>query len=768
MNEISSPPWSLINSAEFGKPLLDLDQLRGAIFTGTDVDDIVQRQVSSLDATSALIDEAEALIDDAEDHLQYLIRVRSTLRQKLEHIEPVIYLLSDQSQCRIPRLQAVVAGCFLILTPTGLAVGNLVGMKYILNSGYSMFAIDPLGAMLFFFVTVIMGAFLKAFERFLPNERAKRIYTYLIGSVVFASFALWVAMAMAVFAPGTGSTTGQLLSNALSDGGRLTTMLLMGSHILLDVTGGYVIFSCAERLWLGGFVPTAQDNPLHQKMVSVIEELDRQILDRRETKARARGFLRRFDATREVVALDTKIAVLCEEATQKYERDAAVASANVALFTRPRTKPTRAAALWLLASLAAASTVDAKTTIVVLPPDYGGMREALVTHLADMALTLTPEDRLVVYSVSPPVQIANIAIPRDEKARNPAWVKNQIGAQFAPVIRYLSVLPPVPASGQISENVMMPEVLDEIGRNLVPSLPDKKADILLIGSPFYHDPRDGRFSFTLGYFPSDGHLKASRTETPFGVAGAQDRLKGGIVHLCWPNSQERFTTRGYEEKVRRFWTLWVVEQAAKIGTISYDLASCFKRARTSEASGQTAYTISPDGKIEMLRVRPPVPAALPASMDQPGAWFLRDDVPISRTPPTTTTGVAWIGLKWTAPADIDLYARPDGASPWLFFGNVRTEAGLFNKDHLTATGEGQFEYIEFVRAIDLTKAEAAINLYSGELRTPPEGVVRIWFGAAVYEAPFKLGATRGNRGAPPMSGAHWIRIDLRKVLGLSP
>src|SRR5262249_50101385 len=141
------------------------------------------------------------------------------------------------------------------------------------------------------------------------------------------------------------------------------------------------------------------------------------------------------------------------------------------------------------------------------------------------------------------------------------------------------------------------------------------------------------------------------------------------------------------------------------------------------------------------------------------------DAPISHTPPSVSIGIAWIGLKWAVPCDIDLYSRASASSEWMFFAHVRTDDGFFNKDEREGT-EGRFEFVEFTRAIDLSKAEVAINLYAADLPAAPEGVIRIWFAGAIYEAPFKLGARTGNRGALPMSGPYWLRIDLRKVVGL--
>jgi hypothetical protein len=411
-----------------------------------------------------------------------------------------------------------------------------------------------------------------------------------------------------------------------------------------------------------------------------------------------------------------------------------------------------------------ATQASAKTRIIVVPPDAAGVGAALLKHIADSAMSLGSGDRLLVYAAQPVTQIASIARPPDP-ALNSARIKAALTAQFKPVRDYLAAARVT--ESQPAGNLMMPSVIDELGRNLLPSLAERKADILLVGSLLYADPRDGRTAMTDRYVPSDGTLRAPRAEWIFSTVGAEERLSGVTVHFCTPNAATEYESEEHEQRVRRFWSVWTTAQGGRVGTFSHDLATCFRRFDAGEASGQTVYQASREAKPEMLRVPARLPATLPASLENPGPYFLRDDVPLTRTPPAASKGVAWVGIKWAAACDIDLYARGDPSSPWLYFGSARSAEGYFNKDIRSGGEEAQFEYVEFTRAIELGKAEAAINLYSCEAAALPEGAVRIWFAGKVYEAPFKLTAKSGNRGAMPIAGPHWLRIDLRKVVGLS-
>jgi len=402
-----------------------------------------------------------------------------------------------------------------------------------------------------------------------------------------------------------------------------------------------------------------------------------------------------------------------------------------------------------------------KTSVVVLPPDYSGDKQALMRQLDGLA-GLGPEDRILIYASRPPTLLATITRP-DDPGLNRARFKARLAAQFAPVKAYLTTLP-AQTAGEPPGNLMLPALLDEIGRNVISSLPEKRADVLLIGGLIYFDRRDMRWSMQERYYPADSLLRASSTEVPFGIAGAQNRLAGTTIHFCTPNGEAEFSTPEHEARVRRFWSLFVAGMSGRVGTFSYSLATCFQRFLAGESSGQMVYQPR-DGKREMLRARAPIPTSLPDSMDRPGEWIFRADVPISHMPPSTSIGTAWIGLRWDAHCDIDLYARPNASSDWLYYGQVRTADGYFNKDQQSEI-DGQWEFVEFKSPIDLTKAEVKINLYAGDLPAGPEGVLRIWFDRRVYEMPFKLSARSGNRGGMPMSGAHWLTIDLSKVVGL--
>lgn len=407
---------------------------------------------------------------------------------------------------------------------------------------------------------------------------------------------------------------------------------------------------------------------------------------------------------------------------------------------------------------------QARTRIVVLPPDAASNGPVLLRHIAESVDQLRPGDQLLVYATSPVRQIAAITPPTDATLNN-ARIRTALAKQLQAVKIHLARLP-TGVAAEPPGSLPLAALVDELGRNVLPSLAEKKSGILLIGSLLHWDRRDTRASMADRYVPSDATLRAPRGEWVFSIAAAQDRLVGATLHFCTVHAATEFESAEHEERVRRFVSLWTTGQGGRVGTISSDLDTCWRRFNAGEGSGQPVYQPSPEGKAEMLRVALPALAALPAAFDQPGQWFLRDDVTISRTPPTAKKGVLWLGIKWVGACDLDLFARGEASSPWLYFASSKTTEGYFNKDFTSGTGEAQYEFIEFTREIDVAKLEAAVNLYTCDGTAVPEGTLRVFFAGKVYQAAFRLGVKTGNRGANPMVGPHWIRFDVRKILGL--
>lgn len=407
-----------------------------------------------------------------------------------------------------------------------------------------------------------------------------------------------------------------------------------------------------------------------------------------------------------------------------------------------------------------AGPATAASRIVVLPPDASRYGPTLLKQFNEAVGTLRDGDEILVYTARPVSQLARVARPTDPSL-NAARVNAAMVGQFKPVRNFLLTLPA--AAGDTPGNLMIPELMDQLTANVISALPEKRAHVLLIGSLLYH--RTARTSFLQGYVPSDGVLSAKRDEWVFSTAGAQGRLKGSVIHYCSPEGDVEKANSQHALRLQRFWSLYTTTQGGTVGTFSSDIATCFRRWNAGESSGQPTYQLSQDTKPEMVRILPDAPAVAPTNYDTPGQWFLREDVMISKTPPVSTKGIVWAGISWKVACDLDIYSRPDPESSWLYFGSGRTADGHFSKDLTSATGD-QFEFVEYTREVNLTTLEIAVNVWACSGSVSPEGTVRLWISGKVFQAPFKLAARNGNKGAMPISPPYWSRIDVLKLVGL--
>src|SRR5690349_3410277 len=95
--------------------------------------------------------------------------------------------------------------------------------------------------------------------------------------------------------------------------------------------------------------------------------------------------------------------------------------------------------------------------------------------------------------------------------------------QFAPAIHelrtFLAKDPPKPTGPHLNFQAALrvPQFCDFIADNLAGR--ERTITVLLVGSPLYQDPKEPSFSMVDGYFPSDGHLQATREDSVFGFSG---------------------------------------------------------------------------------------------------------------------------------------------------------------------------------------------------------------------------------------------------------
>lgn len=340
--------------------------------------------------------------------------------------------------------------------------------------------------------------------------------------------------------------------------------------------------------------------------------------------------------------------------------------------------------------------------------------------------------------------------------------------QFAPAIgelkQFLAREHAAPTNGQLHfENAIhLPQFLDFLSENL--RITNEAANVLLIGSPLYQDAQEPAFSMVDGYFPSDGHLQASREQSVFGFSGG-DVDSGSKIRLTaqWMYFGDPWINDLHKEKVARFWTLYLQRRNSELACLTADFPTALQHfgAGTSGtiASGKQWAVDKDQRKIEMLRVGRKVEAA---------DWLTEGSLAdTAQTPPGTLIGPMKIGIRWQANIDLDLYAMPRQGAETLFFQHVRSPEGYYFKDHRSSPGR-EYEFIEFKSPVDVREVEAFVNFYKGDCPGGPGGEVRIEFDGRVYGGRFSVAAEEGNMGRTGRGqGEYWTKIPVMEILKLS-
>jgi hypothetical protein len=249
-----------------------------------------------------------------------------------------------------------------------------------------------------------------------------------------------------------------------------------------------------------------------------------------------------------------------------------------------------------------------------------------------------------------------------------------------------------------------------------------------------------------------------RERSIYGVADRTNVLSGIQVHYGYFG--DPWVSGLHEEKVARFWHLFLKLQGAELATFSGDLATTFKNVtlRVNAPSHLAAAQLEPgEAKLEMLRESRDV-----TSRD----WLTRDDVLIARSAPSRMVGTMKIGIRWQGDWDLDLYATARPGAETLFFQHTRCPEGYYFKDHRSSPGQ-EYEFIEFTAAVDIREVEAMVNFYEGSAPNGASGEVRIEFENKIYSGRFRLPATGGNRGRfDNTQQDYWSRINLITLMHL--
>jgi hypothetical protein len=389
----------------------------------------------------------------------------------------------------------------------------------------------------------------------------------------------------------------------------------------------------------------------------------------------------------------------------------------------------------------------------VKDPVYRGLVHLIVEELP-LGATLEVYDAYHLKSVT------RLAVPDAKVFNSPKTRANQFRLPIGEIKQFLArdLSKPAGPKAGFEGAILLPQFCDFLAQNRPSQDVAAKLPLLLIGSPLYQDAKEPGFSMTDGHFPSDGHLRASREASVFGVTQGDSSPQGLLV--SWVYFGDPWVNDLHREKVERFWSLYLERRGARLASFSADLPTAMS-AFTSEAAGTSAqskgWVADPlQTKPEMVRVTREVPLV---------DWLTGEAAgETPPPPPSRLAGPFKIGIRWKENIDLDLYAAPRAGAETLFFQHPRSAEGYYYKDHRSAPGK-EYEYIEFESPVDVREVQAYVNFYAGSCPEGAGGEVRIEFLNRIYSGTFALAAPEGNKGRTGKSqAAYWTRIPVQQIL----
>jgi hypothetical protein len=370
---------------------------------------------------------------------------------------------------------------------------------------------------------------------------------------------------------------------------------------------------------------------------------------------------------------------------------------------------------------------------------------------------------LEVYDAFNLKSITRVSIPNAKVFNSPKTRGNQFALAIGEIKQFLArdnAKPGGPKPG-FDGAILLPQFCDFLAQNRPLHDGDPKLPLLLIGSPLYQDPREPSFSMAQGYFPSDGHLQASREQSVFGLNPGNSPAQG--MQVYWAYFGDPWMSDLHREKVERFWALYIERRGGRLASFSADLATA-EGSFCSESPGRSAasngWVADPIQTMpEMIRVNRSVKLV---------DWLTGDALPESNPPPPTQlVGPLKIGIRWKEDIDLDLYAAPRRDAETLFFQHPRSPEGYYFKDHRSSPGR-EYEFIEFESPVDVSKVKGFVNFYAGSCPGGPHGEVRIEFFNRIYSGAFAIASPEGNQGrSGPAQAAFWAQIPIQQILRIN-
>jgi hypothetical protein len=389
------------------------------------------------------------------------------------------------------------------------------------------------------------------------------------------------------------------------------------------------------------------------------------------------------------------------------------------------------------------------------PPDRPTVLKAVLGFVLEGA---GAGDKILIYDALNQQPLTQCVIPTGAIFQANARARAQrLKFEIAAFQKFVFAEQPCP--DRMTGVINVPEFLSLAGSQL--RSPGEPAIIILIGSPFYANPKNPAFNMTDAW-PSDGNLLADQQISVFGTANKQKALSGITIHYAF--LRNGFTNDYHQERIGRFWSLFVGRQQGMLVTFAADVDLAFQRARDNIQQNCIVAQLEPnDTKVEMRQI---MARSIPK-------WFGPTNSAASSTaaavslPFNPLPDKLGIGIMWAQNVDCDLYVQPKPNARGLFFGNPVTSEGRYFHDYRTSNQGIDYEYVELKGPFgNLSDITAWVNLYAGSA-PKIEGTVVVCYNGRSYQGAFAVQATSGNQGADSAnraSSAYWTKLDLLKVV----
>jgi len=387
----------------------------------------------------------------------------------------------------------------------------------------------------------------------------------------------------------------------------------------------------------------------------------------------------------------------------------------------------------ILASVALAPLAQADNLAVIVSPngDPTTKKAEIVDILKLMTGTVEPGEEAILFDGLSSKSICKFVVPN---RRSYASDKAKLNANRSCVGKLMTFASSADA-GATAGLLDLPATL----RTLVRTADMQAIDaVIIFGSPLYNDLREPSSSMAHGYVPSDGHITAQLTASPFGFAGLAGSLEGTPVHLSSDGYDWTLNSR-HEEMVHRFTWLGVDTLGGSLVTFNADRDQMIDRVLRGVKTSPVTFERSASDKLEMI----------PVILDRgPGLPIHEREIstaPITGAEMRRAIDVE-VGITWDCTCDMDIYVRPFPNAEVIYYGRTKTREGTFYRDY--RNGRDLLNGLESVTLdapVDLSEMVIGVNFYSGDAPEGVAGEIRLSVGNRTYAKPFVISATSGNQ-----------------------